>query len=398
MRGRLGRLAALGVLSLLGLWGLCLDPRPLTLPSPRPRNHPPRPPANARTFRTLLSFPGERSPRSAHSDSTSPSGAGDGQRPFPGPGVTEHGVFWSDGLSGSIPSGYSEAEVKQWLHAARTSRLVALETGCGRTPNRLARFEDGTRACLRYGINPDQILGETLSFYLSRLLGIRNVPAMALSLVDTNAEQWARVRQEVEGSQWAERTIVSLTQWVNNLSEVVPPNALRVGKRRLHPLKEDLDNATREELRDLVQWSDLILFDYLTANFDRLASNVLSLQWDPRALERPTHNLHRTPQGVLLFIDNEAGLVHGYRVLPMWDRHHELLLKSLCVFRRETARRVAELHKRQNMAVQLLELYRASEPLAPHMGFLSEDQARVLQSRADHVYRHILQCKARYSP
>ena len=105
---------------------------------------------------------------------------------------------------------------------------------------------------------------------------------------------------------------------------------------------------------DLVQWTDLILFDYLTANFDRLVSNLFSLQWDPRVMHRATSNLHRGPGGALVFLDNEAGLVHGYRVAGMWDKYNEPLLQSVCVFRERTARRVLELHRGQDAAARLL--------------------------------------------
>ncbi|XP_067849737.1 four-jointed box protein 1 [Heptranchias perlo] len=405
-------LPALALLSLLGLLGFSLEPggKPLGAVSSSA-------PAKAKSFRTLLAVSlspeaGRRRRRRSRRSSAPraqgrdwappPPPAGRSSRPLRGgtvqlADVVDRGVFWSDRVDRTPPAGFSELHVKRWQLKARSSRLVSLERGCGRMSNRLASFSDGTRACLRYGINPDQVLGETLSFYLSRLLGIRNVPALALSRVNTNAEQWLRVRQDVQGSQWADKTIVSLTEWISNLTDVVTPPSLRTERRRLHPLAEDLANVTGQEVLELVQWSDLILFDYLTANFDRLASNLLSLQWDSRVMERSTNNLHRTAKGALVFIDNEAGLVHGYRVLPMWDRYHESLLRMLCIFRKETARKIAELHKSQNAAGQLLDLYRASEPLAPQMGFLSEEHAQMVQSRTDRLYKHILQCKAKYS-
>eukprot|EP00061_Rhincodon_typus_P018107 g47133.t1 len=295
-------------------------------------------PSRAKSLRTLLAVPGV--PR---------------KRP-PARALLSQDVFWSDGLDRSLAAGFSELHVKRWQLKARSSRLVSLDPGCGRLSNRLASFSDGTRACVRYGINPDQVLGETLSFYLSRLLGIHNVPALALSRVSINAEQWLGVRSDVQGSQWADKPIVSLTEWISNLSDVVTPPSLRTEGRTLHPSLKDLANVTSQELIELVQWSDLILFDYLIANFDRLASNLLSLQWDSRVMERSTNNLHRTAKGALVFIDNEAGLIHGYRVLSMWDRYHESLLKTLCIFRKETARKIAELHKSQNVAQQLLDL------------------------------------------
>uniref|UniRef100_UPI00398F4501 four-jointed box protein 1 n=1 Tax=Pristiophorus japonicus TaxID=55135 RepID=UPI00398F4501 len=386
-------LPALALFSLLGWLGFSKCPGAAS------------PPDRAKSFRTLLAV--SLQPRAARSrrsraapgrdwdwgTAASPLRAGTVRLAE----VVEQGVFWSGRADRSPPAGFSDLRVQRWQRKARSSRLAWLERGCGRPSNRLAGFSDGSRACVRYGINPDQVLGETLSFYLSRLLGIRNVPALALSRVNVNAEQWLRVRQEVQGSQWADRPIVSLSEWISNLTDVVTPLSLRSHTNRLHPTVEDLANLTSQEVPELVQWSDLVLFDYLTANFDRLASNLLSLQWDSRVMERSANNLHRTASGALVFIDNEAGLVHGYRVLAMWERYHESLLKTLCIFRKETARKIAELHQSQNAAGQLLDLYRASEPLAPQMGFLSEEHAQMVQSRTDRLYKHILQCKAKYS-
>ncbi|XP_051885182.1 four-jointed box protein 1 [Pristis pectinata] len=377
-------LPGLALLCLLGWLSLTSEP-----------GHP-SPPAGAKTFRTLLAVSLREREREEEEETT---GATRRSRSPPGRAgveLVEQGVFWSERADRSPPAGFSERHVQRWQHRARSSRLVSLEKGCGRLSNRLATFSDGSRACVRYGINPDQVLGETLSFYLSRLLGVRNAPALALSRVNTNADQWARVRREVQAAQWADRPVVSLSEWIGNLSDVVSPLPLRAGARGLHPSADGLANVTERQARELAQWSDLIVFDYLTANFDRLASNLLSLQWDSRVMERSTNNLHRTPKGALVFIDNEAGLVHGYRVLPMWEHYHESLLKTLCIFRKETARRVAELHRSRDAAGQLLALYLASEPLAPQLGFLSEEHAQLLQSRTDRLYQHIMQCKAKY--
>ena len=65
-------------------------------------------------------------------------------------------------------------------------------------------------------------------------------------------------------------------------------NKLEVDKSEQNPLDgselkslsqnehEDLDEHI---LSDLVQWSDLIMFDYLTGNYDRVASMQVSIQF-----------------------------------------------------------------------------------------------------------------------
>ncbi|XP_067413658.1 four-jointed box protein 1 [Emydura macquarii macquarii] len=311
------------------------------------------------------------------------------------------GIFWSRGLEQQVPPGFDPERAVSWLEAARAARIASLERGgCGRSSNRLARLSDGSRACVRYGINPEQIQGEALSYQLAGLLGIQQrLPPMTLALVEARGRQWGQVRDELRGSHWAEGAVVSLTQWVDNLTDVVAPAPWRSeagSGRRLQSLEAgELGGLTQSQLVELVQWTDLILFDYLTANFDRLVSNLFSLQWDPRVMYRATSNLHRAPNGGLVFIDNEAGLVHGYRLLSMWDKYNEPLLRSVCIFREATAQRVQELHRMQNAASELLRLYRTHEPLCDQLGFLSEQQAQLLQGRIDFVHKHILHCRAK---
>lgn len=308
----------------------------------------------------------------------------------------EGGIFWSEWLEELFSAGFAEEYSREWQERVRTYRIVKLEPGCGRISNQLATFADGTKACVRYGINVDQVQGEVLTYYLARLLGITNLPPLVLSQLSPESEQWAAVRTRTDALQWSDRAVVSLTEWVANLSGVVTPGPLRQESSGLHPRLQELDNKTTAELLELMQWTDLILFDYLTANFDRLVSNLFSRQWDSRVMERDTNNLLKTPDGDIVFIDNEAGLVHGYRVLDMWEKYHSAVLSSVCVFRRRTARRVAELHRRRDSRKVLLELYRDSEPLSSQLGFLSDEHAGILQDRIGRLHKHISHCKGTY--
>ncbi|NXV85409.1 FJX1 protein, partial [Calonectris borealis] len=411
-RAAAGSLPVLGLLllgALPGLWTLLLRREaaaqrgPEPEPEPRPPAGPPpgrwgwaRSPAargepgggGQKTFRALLAVPAAG--REERGGGSPPAAAS----------PVERGIFWSRELEEQVPPGFAAEEAAAWLSAARAARVASLERGgCGRSSNRLARLSDGSRACVRYGINPEQIQGEALSYHLAGVLGMQErLPPMALALVEARGRQWEPVREELRGSHWAEGAVVSLTRWVDNLTAVVAPapwGAEAGAGRRLQPLSAgELGGLPPSQLVELVQWSDLILFDYLTANFDRLVSNLFSLQWDPRVMRRATSNLLRAPDGGLVFMDNEAGLVHGYRLLAMWDPYNEPLLRSVCVFREGTARRVAELHRRRSAAAELRRRYRAREPLWARLGFLSERQAELLQARVDFVHRHIAHCRA----
>ncbi|KAM6308940.1 four-jointed box protein 1 [Aegotheles albertisi] len=413
-----GPLPVLGLLllgALPGLWTVLLRREATVQREPEPR-----PPAGTRpgrwgwerfpaargepgsggqkTFRTLLTFPVAAAGREERGSEGRSAGAG--SQPAAAASPVERGIFWSRDLEEQVPPGFPAEEAASWLSAARAARVASLERGgCGRSSNRLARLSDGSRACVRYGINPEQIQGEALSYHLAGVLGMQErLPPMALALVEARGRQWEPVREELRGSHWTEGAVVSLTRWVDNLTAVVAPapwGAEAGTARRLQPLSVgELGGLPASQLVELVQWSDLILFDYLTANFDRLVSNLFSLQWDPRVMRRATSNLLRAPDGGLVFMDNEAGLVHGYRLLAMWDPYNEPLLRSVCVFREGTARRVAELHRRRSAAAELRRRYRAREPLWARLGFLSERQAELLQARVDFVHRHIAHCRA----
>ncbi|AWP08705.1 putative four-jointed box protein 1 [Scophthalmus maximus] len=370
---------------------------------------------SAKTFRALLAVPAAQRPHlggrlEAHnlSHRAVPAGSGGYRTHEDDKGSTrregpvqsgfpvEDGIFWAEWLEDLRPVGFTEEYARGWRERARTYRVAKLEPGCGRISNQLATFADGTKACVRYGINADQVQGETLTYYLASLLGITNLPPLVLSQLNSDSEQWGAVRAQIDGLQWSERAVVSLTQWVSNLTGVVTPAPLRQESGGLHPALGELRSKSTAELLELLQWTDLIAFDYLTANFDRLVSNLFSLQWDPRVMERETNNLLRTARGDLVFIDNEAGLVHGFRVLDMWERYHRTVLSSVCVFRRRTARRVAELHGRGDARKRLLELYRDSEPWSVDLGFLSDEHAAVLQDRIGRLHEHILHCKGKY--
>ncbi|KAM8891099.1 four-jointed box protein 1 [Spinachia spinachia] len=366
---------------------------------------------SAKTFRALLAVPAAQRPpswgtREAPNATAQTAGNyhvnGDDKRSAAPEGAVkmrspvEDGIFWSDWLEDLLPAGFTEEHARAWRERARTHRVVKLEPGCGRISNQLATFADGTKACVRYGINADQVQGETLTYYLAGLLGIANLPPLALSRLSGDSDQWAAVRTRVGGLQWSDRAVVSFTEWLSDLTGVVTPAPLRQESGGLHPALGELRNKTAAELLELMQWSDLIAFDYLTANFDRLVSNLFSLQWDSRVMERDTNNLLRTPRGDLVFIDNEAGLVHGFRVLNMWEKYHNAVLSSVCVFRKRTAQRVAELHRQRDTRTRLRDLYRDSEPLSLELGFLSDEHAGLLQDRIDRLHQHMLRCKEKH--
>ncbi len=93
-----------------------------------------------------------------------------------------------------------------------------------------------------------------------------------------SSSQWSSVRANLTSSsssstKWSPEAVVALIQWVPSLTKTTMPAALRralesgdvVGRARLRDLQPET------ELARLAQWSDLVVFDYLTGNHDRVA-------------------------------------------------------------------------------------------------------------------------------
>ena len=82
-----------------------------------------------------------------------------------------------------------------------------------------------------------------------------------------------------------EAAVVALIEWLPDLTKTTMPylllNKLKANESHPNPIDgPELERLSSNEqegldenvLTELVQWSDLILFDYLTGNYDRVAS------------------------------------------------------------------------------------------------------------------------------
>ena len=322
--------------------------------------------------------------------------------PPPSSSLTD-GIFWNDAVEESLPAGFDDEAVSAWHEFCRHSAFVKVEEGCGRMQNRLLTFENGTQTCCRYRQNFDQIQGEIFSFLLSRELGIRNLPPTSMLLVEPAEWQWSAVRAQLNLAQWAEQRPVVLTKFQEHLEQAYIPEPLRTAERRLHPADLDLAglklHENRQQIHELAQWSDLIVFDYLTANLDRIVNNLYNQQWNPSMMEAPAHNLARDPAtGLLIFLDNESGLLHGYRLLDKYEPYHRTMLDALCVFRRHTAQKLRQLRDDGNIGELLRRTFRQRHPeLLNFLPTLPEKSIKILNSRIRNVADVMDRCERTYA-
>jgi four-jointed box protein 1 len=346
-------------------------------------------------------------------------------------GIIRDDIYWGAKIESSLPHGYYKNEFDDWYKYVESAEVERLEVGCGRMQNRMVVFKDGTRACVRYRQNTDQIQGEIFSFYLGRLLNLPNLAPSAASVIDISSKLWASAAQDIINTQWKTSRPVVITKWIPDLQLAGIPKPFQPLERHLN--KFDIQNITlgwdetksekgllkllsgsdvyaprnrtglnenaKLRLLELAQWSDLIVFDYLIANLDRVVNNLYNFQWNADIMAAPAHNLAKqTDSQLLLFLDNESGLLHGYRLLKKYEAYHGLLLDNLCVFRKSTIDLLKGLRD-TGIGRQINGLFEqtTSENVRDILPPLPEKSIKILIDRVDRVLGQVQKCREVFS-
>ncbi|XP_023036897.1 extracellular serine/threonine protein kinase four-jointed [Drosophila willistoni] len=344
-------------------------------------------------------------------------------------GLIESDIYWGEQVERALPKGFASQDQQSWeKYVANQGQVVRLEHGCGRMQNRLVVFADGTRACARYRQNTDQIQGEIFSYYLGQLLNISNLAPSAATVIDTTTNGWSSALGDITQAQWKERRPVVLTRWLADLEPAGIPQPFQPLERHLN--RYDVWNLTRnmqregqtanhqssmleetqsesksesesesalllQRLIELAQWSDLIVFDYLIANLDRVVNNLYNFQWNADIMAAPAHNLARqTHSQLLVFLDNESGLLHGYRLLKKYEAYHSLLLDNLCLFRRPTIEALRRL-RAEGAGRQLRQMFESttSGQVRDVLPSLPDKSIKILVERIDRVLGQVQKCR-----
>ncbi|XP_053396151.1 four-jointed box protein 1-like [Mercenaria mercenaria] len=303
------------------------------------------------------------------------------------------GILWPSVIVDKCPQGFRKEEQVAWKRKVENFDIVKVEAGCGSMQNRLITFNDSTRACVRYRMNTDQLQGEIYSYYLSNLLGMHYTPPTTLHKVE-NSRQWRDVGEDIIAAKWSENKPIIVTKWIESLEPVYMPDQMKDMKRKLHQENYQLYDMADGDLCDLVQWTDLIIFDYISANLDRVVNNVFNLKWNHKMLEKPIHNLEKSKRtGQFVFVDNESGLFHGYRLLETYGEYHKALLDKVCIFRPSTAQAIETLYAKGDAGLRVQQLYEDSEQLHGHLPRMHAKNMQMLQSRINDVYKHMQLCR-----
>lgn len=222
-------------------------------------------------------------------------------------------------------------------------KIVSLDVGCGRGKNRLGTLVDGTKFCCRYReLQWRDIRGELYAYHLNNLLGMYNAPPATLIKVNFSSPQWRGVAGSAREAGWSDRMTVIATLFVDELVEETFPPVLAESDSVV--TKEYLIGASPKEKSRILQWSDLIVFDFMVGHSDRIFNTLFNLQWNKKMMQRPIHNLLKTKHGgKLLLFDNESGFWLGYKMGWREASKYEMqerFLRKMCIFRDRTLHRL----------------------------------------------------------
>ena len=239
---------------------------------------------------------------------------------------------------------FSPEEEQEFFEKVQTLRVVQLLPGCGRMQNRLAVFEDGSKSCCKYRAKNRELQSELYVYHLSKVLGMGYIPPTYLTQVNLNKPQWSGVLEQAKEAGWRNGHKVVMTMYIENMTQVYLPQQFKTN--------ETITPSTSDSL-ELLQWSDMIVLDYITGHSDRLYCNLLNLQWTPSMLERPIHNLGKTTSNSLVLYDNESAFYVGYNTANHdYKKNYKLqvhFMKNLCLFNPNTIRKLRQVSSQQDI-------------------------------------------------
>ena len=231
--------------------------------------------------------------------------------------------------------------VTRLLSKLDTLQVVDLQNGCGRQmKNRIIVFSDGSRAYCKYSENTIQQQGELYTYHLSQILFNNNnntliVPPIVLVTLNLNDPLWRNVAAKARNAGWRNGKRVLLTLFIEYMQEeYFPANVLA-------HLSQQANKSTQLPLsqRDTipVTWSDLIVFDYISGNSDRLYCSLVNSQWAPNIIHKPIHNLGKISSSSLILYDNESCFTIGYSINKQYSQQlQSYYIQHLCEYNQDT--------------------------------------------------------------
>lgn len=222
--------------------------------------------------------------------------------------------------------------------------------------NRLVTLSNGERVFIKVRYSHHKFQGELMSYYLNCYLQMWNVPPTAVACVNTSTREWINLTHPLSSSHRKFECFIA-TMHVEGLSDNVHmPNFFGNG------ISLETISTTPRELGRLMEWSDMILFDFLCGHGDRLVNHLIS-RIDFQVPLKRISNLVKTSSGDLVLIDNEKTF-HNSLSNPAEHSRQLHYLKSVSVFRKQTVERVCQLCSEEDPTQTIEEYINIHDPVS----------------------------------
>ena len=311
-------------------------------------------------------------------------------------------LYWPNDKQWTIQPLFSESEASVFMDKIRSLSVVSLEKGCSTSKplNRLATLEDGTKVCCRI-----LHIGNIYSYHLNWLLGLRNVPPITAVRLDLRSERWKSVHDGAKAARWYEGMRIIMEPFIDNLTEVYNLPYFNDNETSILtvPVAEKLP-LTPLARKMMVQWSDMILFDFLIGHTDRIFSNHYAKHLVDG---QPVKNLYKTPSSKLILIDNDSAFTHGYTggIYFKTPKDYEMMcayLRRTCAFRQHTIEGILSLERHSNDSgspLTVLQNYiKEKDPytysVTPTWQKRMKNIEKNMRDRIEEIKSRLLECKS----
>ena len=270
---------------------------------------------------------------------------------------------------------FSEKDLRRFLEAVRNKSVVSMEkSGLGGWAalrrNFIMTIDDGSAVLIKWRSHVSELQGELYAYYLNCYLGLWNAPPTALLCVNPSTEG----KGVIKGfPSFRKRRVIHCfvsTQYVQEL---------KYGPYALNSIVIQT-STTFDELKYLIQWSDMIVFDYICGHVDRMTVNLLLPPLNLELFWKRTKNVASTGTGDLILIDHKTAFHIGYRTAEQSSEelsrqaHH---FQKLSVFRKSTAERICHLCEYEDPASVLEEYIEAYDPVSYSIVLRMADKDRL---------------------
>ena len=280
------------------------------------------------------------------------------------------------------PGPFASADLARFVQALRSGRVRKIREShmgswAARKGLNLRGRLDGKTVLMKRR-ERQQLQSELYSYYLNCYLDMWNAPPTALGCVNKYGK-WTNYT-----TNGADNTCYIITPYVEGLKdEVYIPDQVQQG------IDLEAISTTPREMNRLMEWSDMILFDFLSGHTDRLSDNLFLPHINMHVPLKRLPNVAKVPSGDLILIDHEATFHTAYykaRTSLAERKRQSHFLGRVSVFRRHTVERSCTLCSEDDPASTLETLISDHDPLSLRIAsLLSSSDRESFRDQLSHV-------------